>query len=91
MAQIGGSIIEAPPCSFRICRHSPFSKHFIFVDLEIPLKQKLILENASWRFIDFSKQFGVFKSINKGSTGLKNPEIMEMLGFGLPQKQIEKL
>ena len=30
----------------------------------------------------FLKQFGIFKSINKGSPGLKNPEIMDMLGFG---------
>ena len=27
--------------------------------------------------------FGIFKPIDKGSPGLTNPEIMDMLGFGL--------
>ena len=30
----------------------------------------------------FLKYFGVFKSINKGPPGVKNPEIMKMLAFG---------
>ena len=34
---------------------------------------------------------GIFESINDGSYGSKNPEIMEMLDFGLSHKQIEKL
>ena len=33
--------------------------------------------------------FGIYKSINKGSQGLKNPEIMEMLGFGPSHDKIE--
>ena len=42
-------------------------------------------------FLILLNQFGIFKSINKGSHGSINPEIMERLGFGLSHKQIEKL
>ena len=34
------------------------------------------------------KSFGIFKSINKGSPGLNNPEIMDMLGFGPSHNKI---
>ena len=40
-----------------------------------------IFQNVPY-FLIFLKYFGIFKSINKGSPGVKNPEIMEMLGFG---------
>ena len=33
-------------------------------------------------FFYFLKYFGIWKSINKGLQGFKNPEIMEMLGVG---------
>ena len=34
---------------------------------------------------------GILKSINTGLQGFKNPEIMEMLGFGPSHNKIEKL
>ena len=42
----------------------------------------ILFEIVSITVLIFLKYFGVSKSINKGSLGLKNPEIMEMLGFG---------
>ena len=33
----------------------------------------------------------MFESMNKGSQGSTNPEIMEMLGFGVSNNKIEKL
>ena len=33
-------------------------------------------------FLYALKQFGIFKSINKGPPGLKNPAIIDMSGFG---------
>ena len=37
------------------------------------------------------KYVGLLKSINKGSPGLKNPEIMEMLGFGTSHNKTDIL
>ena len=37
------------------------------------------------------KSFGICKSMNTGSPGVKNPEIMEMLGFGPPHNKTEIL
>ena len=51
----------------------------------------LFLENVSWIVRRFFKWFGMFKSINKGPQGSKNPEIMDMLGFGPSHNKIEKL
>ena len=34
-------------------------------------------------FLIVLEYLGMFESINKGSPGLKIPEIMDMLGFGL--------
>ena len=42
-------------------------------------------------FLDRLQQCGIFESINKGSYGSNNPDIMKMLGFGFSHKQIEKL
>ena len=39
----------------------------------------------------FSKYLGIFKSVNKGPPGVKNPEIMEMLGFGPSHNKTEIL
>ena len=33
----------------------------------------------------------MFKSINNGSQGSTNPEVMKMLGFGFSHDKIEKL
>ena len=33
-------------------------------------------------FLVFPRYCGIIKTINKGAPGVKNPEIMEMLGFG---------
>ena len=38
-------------------------------------------------FLYFVKYFGVVKSMNTGSPRLKNPEIMQMLGFGPSHKK----
>ena len=55
--------------------------------------------NCSWKnnifrtgpiFLVFSKWSDMFKSIIKGSYGSTNPEFMQMLGFGLSHKQVEK-
>ena len=40
-------------------------------------------------FLYVLNYFNIFKSINKGSPGLTNPEIMEMLGFGPSHNKIE--
>ena len=42
-------------------------------------------------FLYFVKYFGIFKSIDKGPPGVKNPEIMEMLGFGLSHNKTKIL
>ena len=46
------------------------------------------LQNVSIISLYSLKYFRMFKSINKGSLGLKNPEIMEMLGFGPSHNEI---
>ena len=43
-----------------------------------------------WYVLEFVK-FGIFESTNKESHRSKNPEIMDMLGFGFPNEQIENL
>ena len=44
-----------------------------------------------WEMVPYLslKYFGISKSINKGSPALRNPEIMEMLGFGPSHNQTE--
>ena len=39
----------------------------------------------------FLKYFGMFKSINTGSQGLENPEIIEFRGFGPSHNETEVL
>ena len=39
----------------------------------------------------FSSIFGILKAINTGLQGSKNPEIMEMLGFGPSHNKTEIL
>ena len=47
-------------------------------------KQKTALLQHIPIVLRFLKQFGIFKSRDKGSYGSKNPEIVKMLGFGSP-------
>ena len=42
-------------------------------------------------FLRLLKVCFICKAINKGSEGSQNPEIMNMLGFGLSHNKIEKL
>ena len=46
-------------------------------------------------FLEFLRFFEVIPASSnpqiRGPTGLKNPEIMDMLGLGLSHEQIEKL
>ena len=48
-----------------------------------------ISEDASWTFSQMFWSILVYSK--RDLTGLKNPEIMEILGFGLSHKQIETL
>ena len=59
----------------------------MFQDFEI---YKIIFSKDDPIFVVLKHIF-IFKPISKRSHESNNPEIMEMLGFGLSRKQIEKL
>ena len=48
-------------------------------------------KNVSMNFLYFSNDFGISKSINKGSPGLEHPEIIEFGGFGPSRNKTETL
>ena len=61
-----------------------------------PTKSKMIFKISSGIKTYLSKNalfkwFGIFESINRGSKGSRNPEIMQMLGLGLSHNNIDKL
>ena len=75
-------------------RYPPPKKKYI--GLQIFLKiilifMKFISSKRFPLFLVFLKYFGIFESINKGSPGLGNPEIMEMLGLGPSPNEIKIL
>ena len=53
----------------------------IFNILDFPYLQSNVLHKCVHSFLIRSNDFGICKSINKGSPGVENPEIMKMLCF----------
>ena len=51
----------------------------------------LFFQKCVHGFLIRLKYFGIFESINKGSPGVTNPEILEMLGFGPSHNKIKIL
>ena len=59
-----------------------------FHNFRFPDLQKSYVRQCFHIFLYVVEYFGIFKSINKGSPGLKNAEIMKMLGFGPSHNKI---
>ena len=85
--------------NFKICKmlDSQFSKGLvrrlsnIFKKSDSHIYKHNVFQKCFLFFLYFVKYLGRFKSINKGSPGLTNPEIMETLGFGPSHNKIEVL
>ncbi len=69
---------------FRNVRHTDFPK-----DSRIQIIRFTKVFSKTFLYHSYNlKEFNVFEFINKGSQGLKNPEITELGGFGTPQNEI---